>query len=66
MARFRRSFGRFYSGFRRRFSGFRARYRRRRRRRSYSRKPNYIKWLIGLLILGGAGFFAWKKFLKKK
>lgn len=61
---FRRSFRRSYSRFRTRF---RTRYRSFRRRRSYPRtkKTNMMTYLIGLLILGGAGFFVWKKFIKK-
>lgn len=67
MARFKKFRGRF-GGFRRSYRRFRTRYKSyRRRRRSYprSRKKNMITYLIGLLILCGAGFFVWKKFIKK-
>ena len=33
--------------------------------RDQEKKTNWITYLIGLLILGGAGFFVWKKFIKK-
>lgn len=65
--RFRRYGRRFKARYRSYGRRFKTRYRSFRTRYSgYSKKKkNMITYIIGFLILAGAGFFVWKKFIKK-